>query len=61
MPVGSVAVLSVIFLVVGVVLLRSGMKTAKQVWKFSGIILLLLCILCIIYIAFALLLLGGIN
>ncbi len=61
MPVGSVAVLSVIFLVCGVVLLRDGMKTAKQVWKFSGIILLLLCVLCILYIASALLLLGHIN
>ncbi|GEM_PF-1758790 len=61
MPVGSVAVLSVIFLAGGVALLRAGTKTAKRVWKFSGITLLLLCTLCILYLASALLLLGGIN
>lgn len=61
MPVWGIAVLAAVFLASGIASLRTGTKTGKRVWTFTYIALFLLCAVCVLYLAAALLLLGGVE
>lgn len=61
MVVWVAAILAAVFLAGGAVSLRVGIKNGKRLWKTTGMVLLLACVLCVVYLAAALLLLGGIE
>lgn len=61
MPVWAGAVLAAVFLVGGIVSLRAGKKTSKGFKSFMYILLFFLGTVCVLYLAAALLLLGGVE
>ena len=61
MAVWVAAVLAAVFFAGGVLSLRVGIKNEKQFWKIAGLVLSLACALCVLYLAAALLLLGGME
>lgn len=61
MAVWGAAILAVVFFMGGAISLRVGIKNKKSIWKITGIVLFLVCALCILYLAAVLLLLGGIE
>ena len=61
MTVWLAAVLAVVFLAGGIISIRMGPKPENRLWKIVGIVLLLACFLCVLYLAATWLLLGGID